>query len=161
MTHILPFTAKDFGIRPLPDRLFDLNYLAYLFPNIPKDVAFGKYCTQSAGKFWLARNTNSAYGRPVTDLSGISHLLVSEPESPTSNGYVKPFLVTKVPGVEQAILQQNGHANNPMDPHTAVSGGGFSSYPNTPDDRNPSVSPGVLSAISAQSSVPPKYVPNV
>lgn len=44
-----PFTAKDFQIRALGDRLSDLSHLHYLYPDIPKDVAFGKYYTPFQG----------------------------------------------------------------------------------------------------------------
>ncbi|XP_044727271.1 signal transducer and activator of transcription 5B [Chrysoperla carnea] len=64
---IQPFTSKDFGIRSLADRIFDLQQLMYLYPDICKDHAFGKYYT------------------PYTD------------NPPANNGYVKPLLVTHVP----------------------------------------------------------------
>lgn len=63
-----PFTSKDFAIRTLADRISDLKHLIYLYPDIPKDQAFGKYYT------------------PFT-----------ENQAP-SNGYVKPLLITHVPG---------------------------------------------------------------
>jgi signal transducer and activator of transcription 5B len=63
-----PFTSKDFAIRTLADRVSDLKHLIYLYPDVPKDQAFGKYYT------------------PFT-----------ESQTPT-NGYVKPLLVTHVPG---------------------------------------------------------------
>lgn len=40
-----PFTSKDFAIRSLPDRIADLQHLVHLYPDIPKDQAFGKYYT--------------------------------------------------------------------------------------------------------------------
>ncbi|XP_050449500.1 signal transducer and activator of transcription 5B [Cataglyphis hispanica] len=61
-----PFTGKDFAIRSLGDRIYDLQHLLYLYPNINKDQIFSKYCT------------------PVT-------------EQPSTNGYIKPQLVTQVP----------------------------------------------------------------
>ncbi|KAF2355356.1 STAT transcription factor protein interaction [Trinorchestia longiramus] len=64
-----PFASKDFAIRPLADRISDLEYLNYLYPNIPKDKAF------------------SAYYTPVGD--GSSNPL---------NGYVPYKVVTHVPG---------------------------------------------------------------
>ena len=63
-----PFTGKDFTIRSIADRILDLKYLMYLFPHIPKDEAFSKYYT------------------------------LDEPNAASSNGYVKPNLVTQVPG---------------------------------------------------------------
>lgn len=46
---IQPFTSKDFGIRSLADRIFDLQQLMYLYPDICKDHAFGKYYTPYTG----------------------------------------------------------------------------------------------------------------
>ncbi|XP_022177846.1 signal transducer and activator of transcription 5A-like isoform X2 [Myzus persicae] len=86
-----PFSAKDLSIRNLADRLLDLPYLTKLYPNIDKDLAFGKYYTQSPN---------------------IS-------KSVTNNGYVKPLLVTHVPG-------WSGSGTN---------GQGMNSYPNTPQNH--------------------------
>ena len=38
-----PFTRKDLMIRSLPDRIHDCGQMINLYPNIPKDQAFGKY----------------------------------------------------------------------------------------------------------------------
>jgi signal transducer and activator of transcription 5B len=46
-----PFTSKDFAIRSLADRISDLSHLVYLYPDIPKDQAFGKYYNPFKGKF--------------------------------------------------------------------------------------------------------------
>ncbi|XP_041786047.1 signal transducer and transcription activator-like isoform X3 [Anopheles merus] len=43
--HIQPFTAKDLVVRPLANRICDLGELMYLYPNIPKQEAFGRYTT--------------------------------------------------------------------------------------------------------------------
>ncbi|KAL5244355.1 hypothetical protein ACI65C_011765 [Semiaphis heraclei] len=86
-----PFSAKDLSIRNLADRLLDLPYLTKLYPNIDKDLAFGKYYTQSPN-----------ISTPVTN-----------------NGYVKPLLVTHVPG-------WNGPGTNCQ---------GMNSYPNTPQNH--------------------------
>ncbi|XP_060870329.1 signal transducer and activator of transcription 5B-like [Metopolophium dirhodum] len=86
-----PFSAKDLSIRNLADRLLDLTYLTKLYPDIDKDLAFGKYYTQSPN--------------------------ISTPVS--NNGYVKPLLVTHVPG-------WSGPGAN---------GQGMNSYPNTPQDN--------------------------
>lgn len=45
-----PFLAKDFAIRSLADRIQDLHQLTMLYPDIPKDIAFGKYYTPLMGK---------------------------------------------------------------------------------------------------------------
>jgi signal transducer and activator of transcription 5B len=68
-----PFTSKDFAIRSLADRVADLNHLVYLYPDISKDIPFAKYYT------------------PFQD---------NQPA--TNNGYVKPVLVTHVPGLSAA-----------------------------------------------------------
>ncbi|XP_071530717.1 signal transducer and activator of transcription 5B isoform X2 [Panulirus ornatus] len=82
-----PFTSKAFSIRPLADVIADLKYLLYLYPNIPKEQAFGKYYT------------------PIGE------------QQPTNNGYVKPHLITHVPGWSGA--------------------GSMDSYPNTPQPMYP------------------------
>lgn len=41
----MPFTTRDFSIRSLADRLGDLSYLIYVFPDRPKDEVFSKYYT--------------------------------------------------------------------------------------------------------------------
>ena len=46
--NLLPFTDKDFRIRSLADRINDLPILVTLYPDIPKESAFGKYWAQSA-----------------------------------------------------------------------------------------------------------------
>ncbi|XP_018013071.1 signal transducer and activator of transcription 5B [Hyalella azteca] len=63
-----PFTSKDFSIRSLADRISDLEYLNYLYPNIPKDKAFSRYYTPAGD-----------CTRPL-------------------NGYVRANVVTHVPG---------------------------------------------------------------
>lgn len=45
-----PFCHKDFAIRSLGDRIKDLNQCVYLYPDIPKDKAFGNYYTPVVGK---------------------------------------------------------------------------------------------------------------
>lgn len=46
-----PFCHKDFGIRSIGDRIKDLNQCVTLYPDIPKDKAFGGYYTPISGKF--------------------------------------------------------------------------------------------------------------
>uniref|UniRef100_A0A7D9NLR1 Signal transducer and activator of transcription n=1 Tax=Xenopus tropicalis TaxID=8364 RepID=A0A7D9NLR1_XENTR len=43
--NLMPFTARDFSVRSLADRLGDLNYLIFVFPDRPKDEVFSKYYT--------------------------------------------------------------------------------------------------------------------
>ncbi|KAJ8920971.1 hypothetical protein NQ315_015765 [Exocentrus adspersus] len=80
-----PFTSKDFAIRSLADRIADLNYLVFLYPDISKDIPFGKYYT------------------PYQD---------NPPTS--SNGYVKPHLVTHVPG-----FTGHSYPNTPQHPYAS------------------------------------------
>ena len=65
---IKPFNSRDLSIRSLADRINDLKHLTYLYPAIPKDQAFAKYY------------------EPDNDTN------------PAPNGYIKPVLVTQVPG---------------------------------------------------------------
>ncbi|XP_029171422.1 signal transducer and activator of transcription 5B [Nylanderia fulva] len=62
-----PFTSKDFAIRSLGDRVYDLQHLLYLYPNQIKDQVFARYCT------------------PPNDTQT------------STNGYIKPQLVVQVP----------------------------------------------------------------
>jgi len=48
-----PFTSKDFAIRSLADRVYDLQHLVYLYPDISKDQAFSKYYTPFNGMLIL------------------------------------------------------------------------------------------------------------
>ncbi|XP_045155382.1 signal transducer and activator of transcription 5A [Echinops telfairi] len=48
--NLKPFTTRDFSIRSLADRLGDLNYLNYVFPDRPKDEVFSKYYTPVLAK---------------------------------------------------------------------------------------------------------------
>ncbi|XP_016057500.1 PREDICTED: signal transducer and activator of transcription 5B-like [Miniopterus natalensis] len=43
--NLMPFTTRDFSIRSLADRLGDLDYLIYVFPDRPKDEVYSKYYT--------------------------------------------------------------------------------------------------------------------
>ncbi|XP_003737673.1 signal transducer and activator of transcription 5A [Galendromus occidentalis] len=70
---IKPFTSVGFKIRSLADILFDLKNLLYLYPDIPKDQAFQRYYTSA----------------------------VEQSNGATANGYVKPLLVTQLPGMHQ------------------------------------------------------------
>lgn len=45
-----PFCHKDFAIRSLGDRIKDLNQCVTLYPDLPKDKAFGNYYTPLGGK---------------------------------------------------------------------------------------------------------------
>uniref|UniRef100_A0A8C3D8D7 Signal transducer and activator of transcription n=1 Tax=Corvus moneduloides TaxID=1196302 RepID=A0A8C3D8D7_CORMO len=51
--NIQPFSAKDLSIRSLGDRIRDLGQLRNLYPNIPKDQAFGShYNSEWRGPGW-------------------------------------------------------------------------------------------------------------
>ncbi|XP_022902294.1 signal transducer and activator of transcription 5B isoform X2 [Onthophagus taurus] len=75
---IQPFTSKDFAIRSLADRIKDLQHLSFLHPNICKETAFMKYYTPD------------------------NHQVSS------TNGYVKPSLITQVPPM------YTGYQNTPQ-----------------------------------------------
>uniref|UniRef100_A0A8C6C9Z9 SH2 domain-containing protein n=1 Tax=Monodon monoceros TaxID=40151 RepID=A0A8C6C9Z9_MONMO len=48
--NLMPFTTRDFSIRSLADRLGDLSYLIYVFPDRPKDEVYSKYYTPVPSK---------------------------------------------------------------------------------------------------------------
>ncbi|KAI1290153.1 Signal transducer and activator of transcription 5A [Halotydeus destructor] len=83
--NLQPFTAKDFAIRALADRINDLKHLTYLYPEIAKDQAFSKYYTQ------------------VNDNQPIS-----------SQGYVKPMLVVQIPGKGPTGSLLDSYPNTPQ-----------------------------------------------
>lgn len=41
--YLQPWSSKDFGIRGLADRIFDIPDLTHLYPDIPKEEAFGRF----------------------------------------------------------------------------------------------------------------------
>lgn len=98
-----PFTSKDFAIRSLADRISDLAHLVSLYPDIPKESAFGKYYTPFTGTL-----------TPILQISSSTkpNFVILENQPTSNNGYVKPLLVTHVPGWSGP--------------------GGTGSYPNTP-----------------------------
>ncbi|XP_013779006.1 signal transducer and activator of transcription 5B-like isoform X1 [Limulus polyphemus] len=92
-----PFTSRDFSIRTLADRINDLKHLLYLYPDRAKDQAFGKYYT------------------PFT-----------ENQPPSSNGYVKPVLVTHIPGLTGMVSGLDSFPGTPQSyfpPHSPDTGG--------------------------------------
>ncbi|XP_012223003.1 signal transducer and activator of transcription 5B isoform X3 [Linepithema humile] len=99
-----PFTSKDFNIRNLADRLYDLQQLLYLYPDQPKDNAFAKYYTP-----------------------------FNENQSTSTNGYVKPVLVTTVPGWPGGCLGgQTPSHSSVVGVGSNGQGGQGGSYPATP-----------------------------
>ncbi|CAN8013237.1 unnamed protein product [Ixodes persulcatus] len=82
---IQPFTSRDFTIRSLADRVSDLQQLTFMYPDTPKDQAFGKYYT------------------PVTDT-----------QPAISNGYVKPVLVTQIPGLSGMLNLMDSNPSTPQ-----------------------------------------------
>ncbi|XP_076677869.1 signal transducer and transcription activator Stat92E isoform X2 [Andrena cerasifolii] len=100
-----PFTSKDFAIRSLADRVSDLQHLLYLYPDLSKDQAFSKYYT------------------PFT-----------ENQSTSTNGYVKPLLVTHVPGWGGPIVgsQTPSHSSVVSGVGNSGQSGPGGSYPATP-----------------------------
>lgn len=91
---ISPFFAKNFQVRSLADCIQDLPQLVTLYPNIPKDKAFGKYYTprlQGLPKFKLKVYVRFSY---------VYHFPVDK----NNSGYVPIELRTTVPGSEPNTL---------------------------------------------------------
>ncbi|XP_022670376.1 signal transducer and activator of transcription 5A-like isoform X2 [Varroa jacobsoni] len=66
---VQPFTARDLNISSLADRVSDLHNILYLYPEIPKETAFGRYYSPA----------------------------VATPHTKNDNGYIPPRLVTQIP----------------------------------------------------------------
>lgn len=56
-----PFCSKDLQLRKLADRLKDFDQFTHLYPNLPKDEAFGRYYSQVNNQ----GQTNNGYVRPI------------------------------------------------------------------------------------------------
>lgn len=117
-----PFTSRDFGIRGLADRISDLHNLVYLYPNTPKEQAFGKYYTR-----------------------------LNE-QQPLANGYVKHALALTLPGLVASSFTHSSHSsccsmsNGSIDfPNTPPSNLGFN--PHSPES-NSYHDPGSVPSIS-------------
>jgi len=82
-----PFTRKDLMIRSLPDRIHDCHQMINLYPNIPKDQAFGKYYSSP----------------PETVPRG------------ARNGYVPHHLVNVIPGCTRLYsVSSQSHSSLPL-----------------------------------------------
>nr|XP_021537416.1 signal transducer and activator of transcription 5B [Neomonachus schauinslandi] len=107
--NLMPFTTRDFSIRSLADRLGDLNYLIYVFPDRPKDEVYSKYYT------------------PVP----------CEPATAKAvDGYVKPQIKQVVPEFVSASADSAGASATYMDqaPSPAVCPQAhYNMYPQNPD----------------------------
>ncbi|XP_028560816.1 signal transducer and activator of transcription 5B isoform X2 [Podarcis muralis] len=57
--NLMPFTTRDFSIRTLADRLGDLPYLLYVYPDRPKEEVFSKYYMPVLSK------TGDGYVKPL------------------------------------------------------------------------------------------------
>ncbi|XP_055323870.1 signal transducer and activator of transcription 5B-like isoform X1 [Sitodiplosis mosellana] len=77
-----PFCHKDFAIRSLGDRIKDLNQCVYLYPDIPKDKAFGNYYTPLG-----VESSTNGYVKPIlkTTVPDECKQLSSYPNTPQHN----------------------------------------------------------------------------
>ncbi|OQR70404.1 signal transducer and activator of transcription 5A-like [Tropilaelaps mercedesae] len=69
---VQPSTAKDFQIRSLADRISDIKHIFNLYPDVPKNQAFGKH-----------------YSNP------------REQENRSGSGYIRPEIFTHIPLLQQ------------------------------------------------------------
>lgn len=70
--NLKPFTTRDFSIRSLADRLGDLSYLIYVFPDRPKDEVFSKYYTPVLGAYCPDTPGARQWGRPKKSRGAVS-----------------------------------------------------------------------------------------
>ncbi|XP_022689479.1 signal transducer and activator of transcription 5B-like isoform X2 [Varroa jacobsoni] len=88
---VQPFTSRDFQIRSLADRISDLHNILYLYPDTVKDTAFARYYTPAVG---------------------------TQPGQ-NSNGYIRPMLITQIPGIpQQSTLDSNPATPVPFYQHS-------------------------------------------
>ncbi|KAK2166934.1 hypothetical protein LSH36_33g03003 [Paralvinella palmiformis] len=89
--NLAPFTDKDFKIRSLGDRIKDLPHLVNLYPDIPKQDAFGK--------FWSQQTDTPVVG----------------------TGYIRPQLVSVIPGISAPLNYDNPLTPSMMQPQSPPS----------------------------------------
>lgn len=121
-----PLTSKDFGIRCLGDRIYDLSNLSYLYPDIPKDHVFSKYCTPFTGK-----NNFFILKLPVLSLISNDLFLFQTGSQTTTTRYVKVALATQLKGWNNNVIGNH----TPSYPTIVGNGQDMSndgSYPSTP-----------------------------
>lgn len=101
-----PFSSKDFQIRSLADRIQDLHQLITLYPDIPKDIAFGQYYTPLD----QPRSVNHGYVRStlVTQVPGVGGGLISNPNTPQHSFMQSPDHIRDTPSVQSSYGQPGG-----------------------------------------------------
>lgn len=129
--NLKPFTTRDFSIRSLADRLGDLSYLIYVFPDRPKDEVFSKYYTPVLGACCRGTPGAGRRGRPkkspgalspggvgpwdgARHVEGTARLRVEGRESKSAD----PALLPAKPNAERAL------SSVPLELEAAASGGG-------------------------------------
>lgn len=101
----MPFTTRDFSIRSLADRLGDLSYLIYVFPDRPKDEVFSKYytpvlCESTPGSAVPSPHLCTLFCASSQDGAGVlSVLLPWGPTSPTGVLHLAMCEPPALPGV--------------------------------------------------------------
>ncbi|XP_070693608.1 signal transducer and activator of transcription 2 [Pempheris klunzingeri] len=117
---VQPFTKVDLSQIPFQEiiRNFQIleaenvpeNPLLYLYPNIPKDQAFGKYYSEKSG-------ANSPYIKYIkTKLMFVSNENTLEARSPMSSGMAQGECLEAVNGLYEEAAEQNvGPLNLPLE----------------------------------------------
>ncbi|CAI9556941.1 unnamed protein product [Staurois parvus] len=104
--NLMPFTSRDFSVRSLADRLGDLNYLIYVYPDRPKDEVFSKYYTPVLCNPFLAAK---------------------------GDGYVKPAIKQVVPEfVASDVIPANSYMDQAPSPAVCTQSH-YNLYPQNPD----------------------------
>lgn len=106
-----PFCHKDFAIRSLGDRIKDLNQCVYLYPDIPKDKAFGNYYTPLGGKIHSTHFCKLIFRIAFNWTFDFVISQTKQKVESSTNGYVKPILKTTVP---DECKQLSSYPNTPQ-----------------------------------------------
>ncbi|RUS70066.1 hypothetical protein EGW08_022172 [Elysia chlorotica] len=111
--NLAPFTAKDFQIRGIADRIKDLNSLVYLYPGKAKDSVFSKYYTSTtenvSSEGYIRPTLKTTIPEKYTPGSELEHL--AQPFSPDSNpGSVQSGIMLQ--SMEHMEMLQNLDLNN-------------------------------------------------
>nr|XP_054750108.1 signal transducer and activator of transcription 5B-like [Lytechinus pictus] len=106
--NLQPFTGDDFNIRSLSDRIHDLSHLTHLYPEKPKDTAFGQYYTNEPE----APSQGDGGYVPTSLVSHIPHMPGYREDAPN----VPASLVSHIPHTPGGSGNPRGHEMGNREP---------------------------------------------
>uniref|UniRef100_A0A7M4EUK5 Signal transducer and activator of transcription n=1 Tax=Crocodylus porosus TaxID=8502 RepID=A0A7M4EUK5_CROPO len=131
--NIQPFSAKDLSIRSLGDRIRDLVQLRNLYPNIPKDQAFGNHYNSELELGLLhapcCPPQPHGCGRVNAPLPPPTHPAGAHPGCPPTSWHHPQHLLCLGPHRSQAPLAAPGARGGSAPPPVGTAGSGRQPWP--------------------------------